>query len=211
MHQTTAVSVQIPEEKITLNGYQIRLREIQPSDYPFMQKMLSDTLTMKYLMFMSNHEKGGWTLEDVIAKHSQQDQKKKAGNIQFMIEDQKTGELMGTCGFTTIRKEHFRGDFFVIIHHPFWGMGVSMACHRLCLGHAFEKLHLNRIEMTTLSTNTGMRGFLKHLEVTQDGTLRGAFLQNGRFEDAAVYSILKEEWPNVRSTLDELLRHKRPH
>ena len=211
MHQVSAATVQIPEQKITLTGYQIRLRELDSQDYPFMQKLLSDTLTMKHLMFMSHHEKGGWTMEDVIAKHSQQDQKKKSGNIQFIIEDQKTGESMGTCGFTSIRKDHFSGEFFVIIHHPYWGMGISMACHRLCLAYAFENLHLNRMGMTTLSANSGMRGFLQKLGVQEEGTIRGAFLQSGKFEDASTYSILKEEWPSVRAKLDQLMVHKRPH
>jgi len=210
MHLTTDSRVQIPEQKITLHGFDVRLRELETQDYPFMQELLSDTLTMKHLMFMSHHEKGGWTMDDVIAKHSQPDLKKKSGNIQFVIEDLKTGERMGTCGFTSIKKDHFRGEFFVIIHHPYWGMGVSTICHRLCLAYAFEHFHLNRIEMTTLSANHGMRGFLNSLNIHEEGTLRGAYLQEGRFEDATLYSILKEEWPAVRLKLDQLLVQKRP-
>ncbi len=70
------------------------------------------------------------------------------------------------------------------------------------LQYAVEKLHCIAVEIRTDVLNQVSRKAIERIGGKQDGILRNhKIMRNGRIRDTACYSIIKEEWPNVKENL----------
>jgi len=80
----------------------------------------------------------------------------------------------------------------------------------LLMAHAFEKLNCIAVEFRTHFINTQSRKAIERLGAKFDGILRNhSIMPNGTLRDTAVYSIIKSEWPTVKSHLNFQLSKKR--
>ncbi len=76
----------------------------------------------------------------------------------------------------------------------------------LMLRHAFEVLGCNAVEIRTHSQNDQSRAAIERLGAKLDGILRRHMIMpDGHVRDTAVYSILQEEWPEVKARLEQRL------
>ncbi|MCG7391300.1 GNAT family N-acetyltransferase [Microvirga sp. ACRRW] len=76
----------------------------------------------------------------------------------------------------------------------------------LMLRHAFEVLGCNAVEIRTHSQNDQSRAAIERLGAKLDGILRRHMIMpDGHIRDTAVYSILREEWPEVKARLEKRL------
>ena len=57
----------------------------------------------------------------------------------------------------------------------------------------FAHTQVHRIEASTEITNTAEQRALERAGFTREGVLRGATFQGGRWHDAALYSMLRDE------------------
>jgi N-acetyltransferase len=70
------------------------------------------------------------------------------------------------------------------------------------LEHAFESLGCVRVEVKTDARNERSRAALAALPARFEGIFRKHMIVRGdRYRDSAYYSILDEEWPEVRENL----------
>jgi N-acetyltransferase len=84
--------------------------------------------------------------------------------------------------------------------------GVNTDCKRMLLAFAFDTLECVRVQLKTDARNERSRRAIERIGGTLDGVLRSYQLtQGGRYRDTAMYSILRDEWPDVRARLDALL------
>jgi RimJ/RimL family protein N-acetyltransferase len=73
----------------------------------------------------------------------------------------------------------------------------------LMLRHAFEGLGCNAVEIRTHSLNDQSRTAIERLGAKLDGILRRHMIMpDGHIRDTAVYSIIREEWPEVKAKLE---------
>ncbi|MBF9044131.1 GNAT family N-acetyltransferase [Rhodobacterales bacterium HKCCE4037] len=80
---------------------------------------------------------------------------------------------------------------------------LNTEAKRLLLGHAFEVWGCEAVEFRTHRLNLQSRRAIERLGAQFDGMLRAHMrMPNGTMRDTACYSILKSEWPTVRSHLD---------
>jgi len=78
---------------------------------------------------------------------------------------------------------------------------VNPEAKYLLLDHAFGK-HWNRVEFKTDAKNARSRAALKKLGAKEEGTLRGhMWMPQGYFRDSVYFSILGNEWPEVKAGL----------
>ena len=76
----------------------------------------------------------------------------------------------------------------------------------LMLRHAFEVLGCIAVEIRTHSRNDQSRAAIERLGARLDGILRRHMIMpDGHIRDTAVYSILPEEWPEVKARLEQRL------
>lgn len=81
--------------------------------------------------------------------------------------------------------------------------GMNVEAKRLLLEYAFERLGCVSVRFCTHRLNRQSRQAIQDLGAQLDGILRGdAVSPDGSVRDTAVYSILRDEWPAVRSHLD---------
>ncbi|MGN6333041.1 MAG: GNAT family N-acetyltransferase [Motilibacteraceae bacterium] len=94
---------------------------------------------------------------------------------------------------------------------PWWGTAVNAECKLLLLGHAFDDCGLGRIKIQTDAINVRSQAAIAKLGATREGVLRRHLRRaDGTFRDTVVFSVLREEWPAVRSGLRERLSRRHP-
>ena len=80
------------------------------------------------------------------------------------------------------------------------------------LGHAFDELRANRVELKTDALNLQSRTAILGIGAQFEGIFRNhMIMRGGRLRDSAYYSITIQEWPAVRDGLQARLeRHGTP-
>ena len=75
------------------------------------------------------------------------------------------------------------------------------------LEHAFERLEQRRVEFKTDARNDRSRRALEALPAQFEGVFRKHMLvRGGETRDSAYYSIVDDEWPDVRANLERRIR-----
>jgi N-acetyltransferase len=79
---------------------------------------------------------------------------------------------------------------------------VNTECKLLLLTHAFERWQCNRVELITDVLNSQSRAAILRLGAKEEGILRSHMIMpDGRVRDSVFFSIIKEEWPEVKERL----------
>lgn len=82
------------------------------------------------------------------------------------------------------------------------GRFVNPAAKRLLLDHAFQT-GIRRVEFRVDAINHRSRAAVLKIGATEEGLLRrNRIVWTGRIRDTIVYSILDDEWPDLRNKLD---------
>lgn len=82
--------------------------------------------------------------------------------------------------------------------------GVNPEAKLLQLRYAFETLGLNRVALKTHHENLQSQAAMKKLGAVYEGTFRNHYVMpDGSLRHSVWFSITKEEWPQVRSRLEE--------
>jgi RimJ/RimL family protein N-acetyltransferase len=130
--------------------------------------------------------------------------------VPFAIISTRTGMPVGSTRFLEIRLEHLRVEIgWTWLMPSAWGTGVNVETKLLLLTQAFERLELRRVEFKTDARNTRSRGALEALGATFEGILRKHMVvQRGEPRDSAYFSVIDDEWPEVKARLEQRLeRH----
>ena len=128
--------------------------------------------------------------------------------LAFATTLRETGEVIGSTRFMSIVPAHRRVEI--------GGTWIAPALQRtranteakyLMLRHAFEVWQCMRVELKTHAQNAKSRVAILRIGAVEEGTLRKHMLQSdGSIRDSVYFSILDDEWPNVKSKLESLLR-----
>ncbi|MEU4608028.1 GNAT family protein [Kribbella sp. NPDC023972] len=87
-----------------------------------------------------------------------------------------------------------------------WATAVNPECKLLLLRHAFEDCGFGRVKIQTGTANTRSQAAIAKLGATREGVLRRhKRMADGSFRDTVVFSILADEWPEVRKRLEDRL------
>jgi RimJ/RimL family protein N-acetyltransferase len=83
---------------------------------------------------------------------------------------------------------------------------VNTECKLLLLRHAFEVWSVLRVTLKTDARNTRSRAAIERIGAAFEGVRRVHIpASDGTLRDTAYYSIIREEWPPIRSRLAERL------
>lgn len=83
---------------------------------------------------------------------------------------------------------------------------VNTATKLLLLTHCFETLTCRRVQLKTDARNLTSQRAIERLGATKEGTLRRHLLVHGNVQrDSVFYSILPEEWPEIKARLTQRL------
>ncbi len=87
---------------------------------------------------------------------------------------------------------------------------INTEAKLLLMTHAFDDLHVLRVQIKTDARNERSRAAILRLGATFEGVLRNYQPGNGDIgtgaqRDTAMYSVIDSEWPSVRSRLEAML------
>jgi RimJ/RimL family protein N-acetyltransferase len=114
----------------------------------------------------------------------------------FIIFDKVAGKFAGSTRYYQIQRKHLRLAIgYTWIGNAFKQTGLNSHCKLLLLTHAFEHMHMERVEFMADSLNDRSISSILALGANREGTLRShAIRPDGTRRDTAVFSILKQEW-----------------
>ncbi len=116
----------------------------------------------------------------------------------FAVELKETNQLIGSIGLV-LEMTHNRGDLGYWIGLPYWGCGYCTEAGRAVIAYGFNDLKLNRISAPHFSSNPASGRVLQKLGMQHEGTHRQYYYRFGKYEDAEVYGLLREEYlPNPK-------------
>jgi N-acetyltransferase len=131
----------------------------------------------------------------------------------FATVERKSGSPIGSSSF-----HHYRAQDGVIeigsswLNPSAWGTGANVEAKLLMMEHAFETLGCVRVEFKTDARNARSRAALTALPAQFEGVLRKQINIPGvGVRDSAFFSVIDEEWPEVRDSLcRRLARFSKP-
>jgi len=120
--------------------------------------------------------------------------------LPFVIIRKSSNKVVGTTRFYEIRPN----DRAVAIGYTWLSRSaqrtaVNTESKLLLLTHAFEHWRCNRVELITDVLNQQSRSAILRLGAKEEGVLRKhLILPSGRIRDSVLFSIIAEEWPEVK-------------
>ena len=100
--------------------------------------------------------------------------------------------LIGAIGIH-IDVHNRRGTLGYWLGRPYWNKGYMSEVARAVVEYGFSKLALHRIEATRMPENIGSGRVMEKAGLTYEGTLRGYYVKDGVFLDAAMHAIIQDE------------------
>lgn len=123
--------------------------------------------------------------------------------LPFVIVRKDTGKVVGTTRFYLVQPEQPS----VAIGYTWLSLGaqrtaINTEAKLLLLTHAFEYWQCIRVELITDVLNKQSRAAILRLGAKQEGILRNHLrMPNGRIRDSVCFSIITDEWPEVKARL----------
>lgn len=131
-------------------------------------------------------------------------------SVPFATIDLVSGRVAGCTRFGTIEPKHRRVEIgWTWVGRPFQRSHVNTEAKYLMLRHAFEAWECRRVELKTNVLNERSRAAMLRIGAREEGVLRKHALSDlGVSRDTVYYSILDDEWPEVKQRLEEMIaRH----
>ncbi|MFJ6025520.1 GNAT family N-acetyltransferase [Brevundimonas sp. NPDC092305] len=139
---------------------------------------------------------GGWT--------AIREQQAAGSRIPFAVV--RDGEVVGLSTFIDIRPKDRAVEIGTTYYRPDARGGVvNPAAKRLLLQHAFDA-GAARVAFQVDAANARSQAAMSKLGAVREGVLRNDKITwTGRTRSSVYFSILAEEWPDIRARLDERL------
>ena len=126
--------------------------------------------------------------------------------LPFAITMRADGRAIGSTRFLDIQRSDRGLEIGWTWIGRAWQRGpVNTECKRLLLTHAFEQLGAMRVALKTDSRNQRSRTAIERIGGKFEGILRKhRACWDGSTRDSAYYSIIDDEWPDVKAQLTAL-------
>lgn len=125
----------------------------------------------------------------------------------FATRDKEGGNLVGSTRYLNVRLADRVVEIgWTWLNPEAWRTGINVEAKLLMLGHAFETLECVRVELKTDARNERSRAAMAALPAQFEGILRNHMIvPDVGVRDTAYFSVIEEEWPEVRANLERRL------
>ena len=121
------------------------------------------------------------------------------------------GEVLGMSSYLEVAPADARLEIGATAYTPAaWGTAVNPECKLLLLGLAFEALGAGRVQLKTDVRNVRSQQAISRLGARPEGVLRRyPRRDDGTVRDTAMFSVVAEDWTDVRSGLEQRVKEYR--
>ncbi len=129
----------------------------------------------------------------------------------FAIVHRPSGRVAGSTRYMEIRRADRALEIGATwVGAPWRRTGLNTECKYLLLRHAFETLGAVRVQLKTDARNQRSRAAILRIGASYEGRLRRhRLVRDGFVRDTVYYSVIAEEWPDVRSRLEAMIAGSR--
>lgn len=167
------------------------LRELRPTDVPAVFRLFADDQVTRYydLDTFTRISQARELLDSFTQRYQNRI------GIRWAIARRASPEdLLGTCGYNLWLQTSRRAILGYDLIRAHWRQGIMSEALRAVLRFGFEQMELNRIEALVFQENAASRGLLAKLDFQLEGVLREYEYLKDRFEDMAMYSLLRRDY-----------------
>ena len=190
-------------QPITLTGKFTRLEPLSENHVPDLCRVGFDRSIWRYMLYgdiLTEDQMRAWVLDML-------ERQKRGADLPFAVIDLNTGRAIGATRYLDIqphnRSVEIGGTWYGLDNQ---GTGVNTDAKYLLLEHAFEVLECIRVQLKTDSRNLHSQHAIERLGAVKEGVLRKHIIQpNGFQRDSVIYSIIDDEWPGVKASLESRL------
>ncbi len=178
-------------ENIVLRDNEIELIPLVLENVPALFELTDKNRTYirEWLPWVDKTKTEDDTKEFVMMALKQQTDK---SGIHFGIWSE--GELVGVIGYHYINYANKKATIGYWLDEETQGKGVMTTACKLVIDYGFEKLDLNRVEISCAVGNDKSCAIPERLGFRQEGIIRQSEWLNDRFVDHKYYGLLKSEW-----------------
>ncbi len=180
---------------LVLETPRVILRLLKEEDLPELSKITKSEDLWKYFTkdLSSDDELKKW-IDDA---HEERRQGKR---MPFVIIDKDEKKVAGSTSFGNISLFDQRVEIgWSWLGEEFRGTGVNKHAKFALLSYAFDVIKVERVEIKTDNMNERSKAALRKIGAREEGVLRSHMqMHNNRRRDSVYFSILKNEWPEVK-------------
>ncbi|WP_237059286.1 GNAT family N-acetyltransferase [Microbulbifer sediminum] len=164
------------------------MRWLKPADLPALQRLFGNPEVVRF-MALSQLETRADTeqfLESIVEGFLE-------GSLyQWGLDVE--GQLVGTCTLAAIDRANGHGEIGFALARAYRGQGIMARAVRALLEFAFGPLGMHRVEADVDPRNTASIRLLERQGFTREGLLRERYREEGGFQDALIYGLLRRDW-----------------
>ncbi len=130
--------------------------------------------------------------------------------LPFAVIGKAAGRAVGSSRYAAIDRANRRLEIgWTWYGRDFQRTAVNTETKYLMLRHAFETLGCIRVEFKTDVLNERSRKALLRIGAKEEGVFRHhMILPSGRIRDTVYFSVIDDEWPEVKTKLEHMLRSR---
>ena len=189
-------------EAPVLEGRWVRLEPLSQKHLPELEKIAFDEKIWRYMLTaVQNRQQLESWFESALRERANR-------QIPWVTVLKKENLVLGSTRFLDLDQHHRT----VEIGHTWLsptahGTIVNPEAKLLQLRYAFEDLGLNRVAFKTHHENLQSQAAIRKLGAIYEGTFRNhCVMPDGSLRHSVWFSIIREDWPRVRSRLEERLQ-----
>ena len=191
---------------VTLEGYGIRLEPLADAHHDELVSAATDgKLWELWFTAVPEPEQMRANITNALASQA-------AGQLlPWAVRELTSGTIIGSTSYHDIAAEIDRVEIGYTWYGKSWHRShVNTGCKLLLLSHAFDTLGCKVVGLRTDSFNFVSQRAIEALGAKKDGILRHhRARRDGTVRDTVMYSILAQEWPDVKRHLEfRLARHR---
>jgi len=185
----------IPKD-LSLETSKVLMRPIEEADFETFHALAQDDDTWQYFTLNLADRSG-------LQQWMHMAFSERAANTRrpFTIIDKASGEVAGSMSLGNISHHDLRLEIgWSWLGKKFKGTGINFHSKFAMMRFAFENLQFERVEFKTDVLNERARAGLRKIGGVEEGVLRSHMtMWNNRRRSSVYYSVLKSEWPVLRS------------
>lgn len=192
-------------EPVTLTGRIVRLEPLQMKHGAELYKVSQDPTIWTYMPVHAPRSLAD--MEQIIMTALQE---RDAGNCQpFAIIDLVQGGTVGSTRYHNwMLRDHGVEIGMTWLAPSVQRTGVNTECKYLLLRQAFEVLGAIRVQLRTHHLNSKSQRAIERLGAVKEGMLRNHMIMpDGSYRHSVFYSIIENEWPQVKAALEAKMQH----
>jgi RimJ/RimL family protein N-acetyltransferase len=192
-------------EPVTLGGRHVRLVPMTPEHVPALWQAADDPeiwrLTVSQVHGQDDMRR---YVDDALRQQAE------GTAIPFVTTEAATGRVIGSTRLANADTAHRRVEIgWTWIAAPWQRTAVNTEAKYLMLRHAFETLGMLRVEFKTDVLNERSRRAILRIGAREEGILRKhQITEGGRNRDSVYFSVIDEEWPEVKARLEQMLARR---